>query len=139
MSDAPASSDSREDLRRRWLAHAAAAFDLMFHPDHQADLVTFDQRELRAHDLGRDLTAWLLQQHANADGQARPNESSPPLCPQSGRAGRRVTQPDEPLPKRPVTALAGEVTLRRAKWPCTTCRVVFFPPRRHAPPGDRGR
>jgi hypothetical protein len=30
------------------------------------------------------------------------------------------------------------VTLRREKWHCTTCRVVFFPPRRQAPPGDRG-
>lgn len=139
MNDAqPQPAEPREELRRRWLSHAAAAFDLMFHPDHQADLVTFDQRELRAHDLGRDLTAWLLQQHANADGQARPNESSPPLCPKCGRAGRRVTQPDEPLPKRQVTALAGEVTLRREKWQCTTCRVVFFPPRRQAPPGDRG-
>src|SRR3954452_14912808 len=101
MSDQPTeATDPREALRRRWLAHAAAAFDLMFHPDHQVDLVTFDQRESRALDLGRDLTAWLIQQHANADGQARPNASSPPLCPRCGQAGRRVTQPDEPLPRR---------------------------------------
>jgi hypothetical protein len=131
-------AEPREELRRRWLSHAAAAFDLMFHPNHQADLVTFEQRELRALDLGRDLTAWLLQQHANTDSQVRPEESSPPLCPKCGRAGRRVTQPDEPLPRRQVTTLAGEVTLRREKWHCTTCRVVFFPPGRHASPGDRG-
>jgi hypothetical protein len=93
---------------------------------------------LRALDLGRDLTAWLIQQHVNADGQARPDESRPPLCPKWGQVGQRVTRPDQPLPGRRVTALAGEVTLRREKWRCTTCRVVFFPPRRQAPSWDRG-
>jgi len=139
MNDAqPQLVEQRDELRRRWLSHAAAAFDLMFDPQYQDQLGTFDQRELRALDLGRDLTAWLIQQHANADGRARPDPSSPPVCPKCGQAGRRVTQPDEPLPGRQVTTLAGEVTLRREKWRCTTCRVVFFPPRRHAPSGDRG-
>ncbi len=139
MNDAqPQPAEPGDELRRRWLSHAAAAFDLMFHPDHQADLVTFDQRELRALDIGRDLTTWLIQQHANADDQARPEASSPPRCPKCDRAGRRLTRPEEPLPKRRVTALTGEVTLRREKWQCTTCRVVFFPPRHQAPPGDRG-
>jgi hypothetical protein len=55
-----ASTDARGELRRRWLAHAPAAFDLMFHPEHQADLVTFDQREARACELGRDLSTWLI-------------------------------------------------------------------------------
>jgi hypothetical protein len=133
----PQTAEQREELRRRWLSHAAAAFDLMFDPQYQDELGTFDQRELRALDLGRDLTAWLIQQHANADGQARPDDSSPPACPKCGQAGRRVTPPDEPLPSRPVTTLSGEVTLRREKWRCTACRVVFFPPRRQALPGHR--
>jgi hypothetical protein len=42
------------------------------------------------------------------------------------------------LPQRRLTTLAGEVALRREQWRCTTCRVVFFPPRRQAPSGDRG-
>ena len=137
MNDAqPQPAESRDELRRRWLSHAAAAFDLMFHPDHQADLVTFEQRELRALDLGRDLTTWLIQQHANADDQARPDASHLPRCPKCGRAGRRLTRPEEPLPKRQVTALTGEVTLRREKWQCTTCRVVFFPLGPEAAAGD---
>jgi hypothetical protein len=42
MNERPAEATSpREELRRRWLSHAAAAFDLMFHPDHQPDLVSF--------------------------------------------------------------------------------------------------
>jgi len=133
----PQTADQREELRRRWLSHAAAAFDLMFDPQYQEELDTFDQRELRALDLGRDLSAWLIQQHANADSQARPDASNPPACPKCGQSGRRVTPPDDPLPRRPVTTLSGEVTLRREKWCCTTCRVVFFPPRRQAPPEHR--
>ena len=130
MSDTPtAATDPREDLRRRWLAHAAAAFDLMFHPDHQPDLVTFDQREARAGELGRDLTAWLIQQHANADDQARPDERQQVLCPKCGHPARRKTDPDAPPPPRRLTCLSGEVELRRDQWTCTTCRVVFFPPR----------
>ena len=77
MSDTPHNTtDPPEGLRRRWLAHAAA-FNLMFHPDHQADLVTFDQPEDRACELGRELTTWLIQQHANADETARPAEQQP--------------------------------------------------------------
>ena len=129
MSDTPAvSSDPREDLRRRWLSHAAAAFDLMFHPDHQADLVTFDQREARACELGRDLTTWLIQQHANADELAHPAADREVVCPRCGRPARRKTEPGTPLPGRRLTGLSGEVELRRDQFTCTACRVVFFPP-----------
>ena len=134
----PTATEPREDLRRRWLAHAAAAFDLMFHPDHQADLVTFDQREARACELGRDLTTWLIQQHANADDQARPTEDQPITCPKCGRPARRLTDAQAPPPARRLTSLTGEVELRRDQWTCTTCRVVFFPPRPEAGPGHRG-
>jgi hypothetical protein len=101
-------------------------------------LVTFDQREERAFELGRDLTTWLLQQHADADAQACPDGQPPPACPKCGRPGRRLTEPDLPLPKRQVTTQAGEVTLSRQKWRCTACRVVFFPPGPEAAAGDGG-
>jgi hypothetical protein len=70
-----------EKLRRRWLAHAAAAFDLMSHPDHQADLTTFDQREHRAAEAVDDLKAWLLQQHVAADPRPLRPGNSPPTAP----------------------------------------------------------
>lgn len=130
MSDTPiAATEPREELRRRWLSHAAAAFDLMFHPDHQADLITFDQREARAGELGRDLITWLIQQHANADELARPADDREVLCPKCGRAARRKTDPAAPPPGRRLTGLSGEVELRRDQFTCTACRVVFFPPR----------
>jgi hypothetical protein len=122
------SPDSHEELRRRWLSHAAAAFDLMFHPDHQADLVTFDQREARACELGRDLSTWLIQQHVNADEAARPAADQQVLCPKCGRVARRKTDPGTPPSGRRLTGLSGEVELRRDQFTCTACRVVFFPP-----------
>ena len=129
MSDTPAAStDARGDLRRRWLAHAAAAFDLMSHPDHQADPVTFDQREARACELGRDLSTRLVQPHANADELARPADDRQAPCPRCGRAARRKTDPGSPPPGRRLTGLSGEVEWRRDQWTCTACRVVFFPP-----------
>ena len=39
--------DSREQLRQSFLAHAAAAFDLLFPPDQPNDLLSFAQREQR--------------------------------------------------------------------------------------------
>lgn len=142
MNDAPptpAPAPGPEELRRRFLSHAAAAFDLMFAPPYQDQLVSFDQREERACELARDLAAWLLQQHANADPVAHPTaEPLPPPCPKCGRPGRWVAAADEPPPGRRVITRAGPVTLHRTKARCTACRVVFFPPGPEAPPRDRG-
>jgi hypothetical protein len=121
-------SDPREELRRRWMAHAAAAFDLMSHPEHQADLITFDQREIRAGELGRDLTTWLIQQHVDADELARPPADQSIACPKCGRPARSPTEPDAPAPGRRLTGLSGAVEIKRDPWRCTTCRIVFFPP-----------
>lgn len=137
MNDAqPAPDTQRQELRQRFLSHAAAAFDLMFDPHYQDQLVTFDQREERACQLGRDLTTWLLQRHANADPPARPADPQPSACPTCGRPGQRVTPAEGPLPQRPITSLAGEVILSRPQWRCTTCRVVFFPLGPQTPAGD---
>jgi hypothetical protein len=117
-------------LRKRWLGHAAAVFDQLFHPDNQEQLRSFDQREKFALDMGRELMAWVLQQHVNADPAARPPENEPNCCPKCGKPGQRLTAPAEPLPFRRLTTGTGEVELKREKWRCTTCRVVFFPPGR---------
>ena len=121
----------RAELRRRFLAEAATAFDLMFDESLAGDLVTFDQREQRASELGQQLIIALLQRRANHDPAAdpAPEPAAPPCCPRCRRPGRRVSPPGGPLPARGVTTCAGEVALRRARYRCTTCRVVFFPPR----------
>jgi hypothetical protein len=99
----------------------------MFADDQQDRLVTFDQREERAIDLGRDLAAWLLEQHTAADPDVRPTQT--PACPKCGQPGQRVEAPDGALEERPLTTDTGDVGLAREKWRCTACRVVFFPPR----------
>jgi hypothetical protein len=139
MNEAPADvAARREALRQRFLGHCGAAFDLMFHPEYQDQLVTFDQREERAVELGRDLITWLLQQHANAGAQARPGGQPPPACPKCGRPGGRLTEPDQPLPQRQVATQAGQVASNRGRWRCTTCRVVFSPPGQELRLGTEG-
>lgn len=114
--------------RERFLEQAAAAYDLMFAPHLADSLVTFDQREQRALELGQQLILTLLQEHANQDATADPPPEQLPACPHCQRPGRRLTEPDAPLPQRVLTTCSGDVTLRRARYRCTTCRVVFFPP-----------
>lgn len=119
---------SRDQLRQQFLDQAGAAFDLMFAPDDSEQLVTFAQREQRVLELGQQLLASWLQQHANADPAAAPPADQPPLCPHCQRPGRRAAAADDPLPARTLTTATGDVTLRRARFRCTACRAVFFPP-----------
>ena len=118
---------SRDQLRQRFLQQAAQAFDLMFAQDD--DLVSFDQREHRADDLGKTLALQLLQDHANADPAADPPAEQPVPCPRCQRPAQRQDAPEQPLPDRPLVVASGqEVVLRRARFRCATCRAVFFPP-----------
>jgi len=139
MSDTQKSREEHiAELRQQWLSYAGAAFDLMFHPEHQPDLTSFDQRETRACESVDDLKAWLLQQHLNADPDACPPPDQPPPavdCPHCGKPATRVERPDKPLFRRDLASLAGEVTLKRAKWRCATCRVAFFPSGPQTRPG----
>jgi hypothetical protein len=130
MSEQPSRPADPAALREQFLRHAGAAFDLMFHPEHQADLVSLDQRESRVVELMQDLGTWLLQRQCNADPAARPAEGQPVACPKCGREAKRLSEADAALPCRPLTTLTGEVHLERERFTCTTCRVVFFPPRR---------
>ena len=136
MTDRAPSRDERiAELRRQWLGHAAAAFDLMFHSDHQPDLVTFDQRERRAVESVEDLKGWLLGQHLAADPDAGPPDDRTVNCPHCGKPAKRIERPDKPLFRRTITSLAGEVTVTRAQWRCATCRVAFFPSGPQTPAG----
>lgn len=129
MTPPPSSPADPAALRQQFLAHAGAAFDLMFHPEHQADLVSFDQREQRVHELMRDLGAWMLQRQCNADPLAVPPASQTVVCPRCHRPAAPLTTADDPLPARKLTTLTGEVELRRRQWRCKPCRLLFSPPR----------
>ena len=128
----------REALRERWLLRAGKAFERMFGAAYQDQLVTFTEREDMAVLLGEELAAFLLEEHASADRQARPSEKEALGCPKCGKPGARVTKRAEKLPERELTTRAGKVSLRREKWRCAKCRVHFFSVRPQAEIGDGG-
>lgn len=134
----PLPPSDRECLRERWLLQAAAVFDLCFGPEHAEPPVTFTQREQRACTLTRELAASLWEEDLGQDPAARPTDEQPAGCPRCGRPAQRRTTPDEPLPRRPLTSDAGEITLRREQWHCKACRVSFSPSGPQAPTGDGG-
>src|SRR5438105_763853 len=90
----------REALRERWLLRAGQAFERMFAEAHQDQLVTFTEREDQVCLLGKELAAFLLEEHAAADPQVRPSEKRPPSCPKCHQPGERVTKANQPLAER---------------------------------------
>jgi len=128
----------REALRERWLLRAGQAFERMFAEAGQDQLVSFTEREDLACLLGKELAAFLLQEHVDVQGAVRLPENRPPCCPQCQQPGQRVTPEDEALPERELTTLAGQIKLRREQWSCAKCRRVFFPAGPQAALGNRG-
>ena len=126
----------REALRERWLQRAGSAFERMFGEANQDELVTFTQREDTACALGKELAAFLLEEHASFDVQVRLTEKRPPCCPKCAEAGQRVTKRNEKLPERELITRAGSVTLRREQWRCAKCRILFFSVRPETAVGD---
>src|SRR5262245_61726953 len=95
----PLTPTDRERLRQRWLAQAAAVFDLYFDPDQAEPPLTFTQREQRACTLTGELAAFLLEEDLAHDPAARPTDAQPAACPKCGQPARRRTAPGEPLPR----------------------------------------
>ena len=116
----------REALRQQWQQHADAVFERLFPADAHTTVPVFDQLESRAVQLARDLAVWLLEQRVQ---HAAPMAAASPTCPHCGQPGRPAPRPNEPRPKRTLVTRAGLLELHRDRYRCTTCRVVFFPPR----------
>jgi len=123
------------DRKQRWLKRAEAAYQRMF---DSGELTTLTEREDTACLIAKELAAFLIEEHLAGDTQVRPTLEQPPSCPKCQKAGQRVTRPKEKLPERPVITRAGEVVLRREKWRCPRCRVVFFSARPQAETWDGG-
>jgi hypothetical protein len=126
----------REALRERWLLRAGKAFERMFAEASQDQLVTFTEREDLACLLGKELAAFLLEEHAAADHQVRPSEKRPPGCPKCKQPGERVAKSNGTLLERELTTRAGEIKLRREQWRCKQCRILFFSVRSQTEVGD---
>ena len=126
-------------LHARWVERMEAAFERMFEGKSQEELVTFTERENMAVAIGKELAAFLLEEHVAADPATAPAEATTTCCPKCGQAGRRVRQKGvqrrEDLPKRTVRARAGDIPIHRERWKCARCRIVFFSVRRSSEAG----
>lgn len=132
----------KDALYERWLARAAAAYDRMFCDKNQEELVTLTEREDMAVSLGKELAAFLLEEHVAADPAKTPAEASTTCCPKCGQPGRPAPQKagkrGASVPERTVRTRAGDIDIRRERWECKPCRIVFFSARR-SPEVGHGR
>ena len=128
-----------QDTRReRWLARAATAYARMFCDQNQEQLVTLTEREDMAVLLGKELAAFLLEEHVAGDPAKAPAEASTTCCPKCGQPGTPAPQKagkKASLPERTVTTRAGDINMQRERWKCARCRIVFFSVRRSSEVG----
>jgi len=108
----------------------------MFEGKSQEELVTLTQRESMAMLIAKELAAFLLEEHVAKDSAARPAEASTTCCSKCGQPGTPAVEGGEGLPERMVTTRAGDIRVRRQRWRCGRCRVVFFSAGRSAASGD---
>jgi hypothetical protein len=130
----------KKDARyERWLARAAAAYQRMFDGKSREELVTLTEREDMAVSLGKELAAFLLEEHVAADPAKAPAEASTTCCPKCGQPGQPAPQKTGKrgvnLPGREVRTRAGDISIQRERWKCARCRIVFFSARRSSEVG----
>jgi hypothetical protein len=120
----------------RWVQRTEAAYRRMFEGKSQEELVTLTQRENMAMLIAKELAAFVLEEHVASDSAAQPVEASTTCCPKCGQPGTPAVEGDEALAERTVTTRAGDIRVRRQRWRCAKCRIVFFSARRSAEAGD---
>jgi hypothetical protein len=117
-----------EELKKRreeFQEEAARAFDQMLGSDGQNGLVTFEEREERACELGDALTRRLLEEHLAADDAADPGvEVACPIC--DGPVYCDSPEKAE-MQTRELLTRRGKVEFERAARRCNRCRRIFFP------------
>ena len=121
------SHTERERLQAEFLEQARQEFERMFSQGEQDTLVTFDQRESRAVEIGQKLALWCLGRHLAGDESAMSGSAA--VCP---CCGAPVAKSTVPLEKRGVQTRAGPVEFERARAYCAQCRRAFFPSGRPA-------
>jgi ribosomal protein S27AE len=118
------------------MQRAEAAYRRMFEGKSKEELVTLTQRESMAVLIGKELAAFLLEEHVATDPAAQPVEASTTCCPKCGQPGTPAVEEAEELSERAVTTRVGQIRVRRQRWECGKCRIVFFSAGRSAGVGD---
>ena len=119
-------SEELKKRREEFQEEAGRTFDQMLGSDGQNGLVTFEEREERACELGDALTCRLLEEHLAADETADPGEHVD--CPLCGRPVPCEAPEEVKREKRQVRTRRGAVDFERAARRCKPCRRIFFPP-----------
>lgn len=125
-------------LRERWKQRTDAAFERMLGGKSEEELVTFTEREDMAVLIGKEMAAFLLEENVARDAAVEPVEASTTCCPKCGQPGERAVRKGEKLVKRTVATRAGEVRIRRQRWRCVKCRIIFFSTGRAIASGNGG-
>jgi len=120
----------------RWVQRTEAAYRRMFEGKSQEELVTLTERESMAVLIAKEMAAFLLEEHVALDPAAQPAEASSTCCPKCGQPGTPAIEKGEALSERAVTTRAGKIHMRRQRWRCSRCRIVFFSARRSVGSGD---
>ena len=119
---AMAKDGAKDDVRKaEFLREAAQAFDRMMKED-QEQMITFDQLEDRALEVGGKLERWLMEQ-CLAEAAARNAAEAPPCCPQCAKPLQCSATPKE----RRLRGRTGAVSFQRLEGYCPSCRKAFFP------------
>ena len=112
--------DAGEANRKaEFLRRAAEAYDRMLKED-QEQMITFEQMEDRALEVGGQLERWLLEQ--SLAGAAARKAAQPACCPKCGKP-LNLSPPEE----RRVEGRVGPVPLQRPVGFCASCRKSFSP------------
>jgi hypothetical protein len=106
--------------KAEFLRQAAEAYDRMMCSD-QEQMITFDQMEDRALEVGAKLERFLMERRLS--GAARETNAATACCPHCRRS--RSVAPD-PKPRR-LRGRTGEVSFERREGFCAACRKAFFP------------
>ena len=125
-------------IHDRWVQRTEEAYRRMFEGKSQEELVTLTQRENMALLIAKELAAFLLEEQVALDPAVQPAEASKTCCPKCGQPGTPAVQEGQELPDLTVTTRAGDIRLRRQRWGCVDCRIVFFSARRSSGSGDGG-
>jgi hypothetical protein len=118
-------SEELRKRRREFQEEAGRVFDQMLGSDGQNGLVTFEEREERACEVGDVLTQRLLEEHLAAEDASDPGvEVACPIC---GGPVRCDSPEKVEMERRELLTRRGKVQYERAARRCKRCRRVFFP------------
>ncbi len=93
--------EGKGTLHERWLQRTETAYRRMFEGKSQEELVTLTERETMAVLIGRELAAFLLEEHVSLDAAAQPAPGFHNMLPEvwsarnaGGAEGRQVAHAD---------------------------------------------